>query len=302
MSNNYLILITGPTAVGKTDLCIKIAQQFNTAILSADSRQFYKELSIGTAKPSEKEMDGVKHYFINSHSVQQDYNVAQYEKDALALLSTLFKTHKIVILTGGSGLYIDAICKGFDKGLPKANVKLRTKLDKLHHKYGIEILQEKLKQLDPDYYKKVDLNNSKRLMRAIEVCISTGSPYSLFRLDNQNERPFKVLNIGLTRNRDELYTRINQRVDDMIKKGLIEEAKNVIKYRNKNALKTVGYRELFEYFDGNIPLEEAIKKIKTNSRNYARKQINWFKRYEDMIWFNPNETEKIATYINERIN
>lgn len=296
-----LVVITGPTAVGKTSLCVKVAQHFNTEIISADSRQLFKELAIGTAKPTEQEMQGVPHHFVNSHSITQDINANDFEKDALALLNKLFQSHQLVILTGGSGLYIDAICDGFDDDLPAGDEKIRTELELLYNKYGIEILHEKLKQLDPIFYKEVDLNNTKRLFRAIEVCLLTGTPYSKIRKGNKQKRPFKVLKIGLTREREELFDRINQRVDLMMQQGLLDEVKSVSNYKNKNALKTVGYTELLEYLDDKITLEQAVENIKVNSRRYAKRQISWFEKSNDYQWFNPNETNKIITLIKENL-
>ncbi len=297
-----LVVITGPTAVGKTELCVKIAQHFNTEIISADSRQFYKELSIGTAKPTHQEMDGVKHHFVNSLSIQDDYNVSDYEKDVLKLLEELFKKHHLVILTGGSGLFIDAVCDGFDDELPKGSEKIRVDLEKLYEKYGITLLQEKLKQLDPHFYDEIDKDNLKRLYRAIEVCILAGKPYSKIRKGKKQERPFNVLKIALNRDREELYDKINKRVDLMIEDGLVEEVKSVIHFRQKNALKTVGYRELFDYLDKECSLNEAIEKIKVNTRRYAKKQINWFKKDVDYHWFTPNETDKIIELISFNLN
>lgn len=297
-----LVVITGPTAVGKTELCVKIAQHFNTEIISADSRQFYKELSIGTAKPTLEEMKNIPHHFINNLSISEEYNANDFEKEALKLLEQLFQKHKIVILTGGSGLFIDALCNGFDIDLPGADKNIRVELENLYNKYGIEILQEKLKQLDPEFYKEIDLSNIKRLYRAIEVCIISKKPYSLLRHGKPQERPFKTLKIALNRDRDELFDRINKRVDIMIENGLIEEVKSVINYKKHNALKTVGYTELIEHIDGDTSLEKAIENIKTNTRRYAKKQINWFNKDNDYKWFHPDELNSIIEYIKLNIN
>lgn len=297
-----LVVITGPTAVGKTDLCVKIAQYFNTEIISADSRQFYKELAIGTAKPTSEEMQNIKHHFIDTHSIASDYNVNDFEKDALLLLDKLFLKYKIVILTGGSGLYIDALCDGFDEDLPGSDENIRIELEELHQKYGIQILQKKLKQLDPAFYKQIDLNNVKRLQRAIEVCMLTGQKYSTIRQGNKQRRPFKVLKIGLNKDRDELFERINKRVDIMMQGNLLDEVRSVINHKDKNALKTVGYTELFDYLDGKLTLEEATEKIKVNTRRYAKRQIGWFNKSGDYKWFNPNEIEAIKSYISLNIN
>lgn len=297
-----LVVITGPTAVGKTNLCVKIAKHFCTEIISADSRQFYKELSIGTAKPTAKEMDGVKHHFVNSLSIQENYNVNDYEKEAIALLNKLFKTHQVVILTGGSGLFIDAVCNGFDDELPQSNEQIRKELEDLYSTYGISILQEKLKQLDPDFFEEIDKENVKRLYRAIEVCILTGKPYSEIRKGEKQNRPFKILKIALNRDREELFERINHRVDLMIQQGLLDEVKSVSDYQDKNALKTVGYRELFDYLDGIWDLEIAIEKIKVNTRRYARKQLTWFNKDEKYNWFHPNQKDEIIDLIASNIN
>tara|TARA_R110001592_G_scaffold177751_1_gene418145 strand:- start:511 stop:1419 length:909 start_codon:yes stop_codon:yes gene_type:complete len=296
-----LVVITGPTAVGKTGLCVELAQHFNCDIISADSRQFFKELSIGTAKPSPQEMQNVTHHFVDSHSINTPYNVNDFEQDVLKLLPQLFKQNPIVILTGGSGLYIDAICEGFDDDLPQGNEHIRKSLEDLYHKYGIEILQEKLKQLDPIFYQEIDLSNLKRLYRAIEVCILSGKTYSELRQGIKQKRPFRIIKIALNRDKEELFNRINLRVDLMMKDGLLEEVKQVEKYRNENALKTVGYRELFDFLDKKLSLEEAVEKIKVNTRRYAKKQIAWFNRNNDYKWFHPNEKELIISYIQTQL-
>lgn len=292
-----LVVITGPTAVGKTELCVKIAQHFNTEIISCDSRQFYKELAIGTAKPTTEEMNGVKHHFIDSHSINEDFNVNDFEKDALYILDELFKTNPFVILTGGSGLYIDILCDGFDEEVPGSDKTIRLQINQLYQKYGIEILQEKLKQLDSEFYKEIDLSNYKRLERAIEVCLLTGKKYSDIRKGSKQERPFNILKIGLERDRIELFDRINLRVDIMMQQGLLDEAKAVVNFKNKNALKTVGYSELFDYLEGNCTIEEAIEKIKVNSRKYAKRQMAWFNKNEAYKQFHPNEIEAIKKFI-----
>ena len=297
-----LVVITGPTAVGKTQLCVQIAQHFNTEIISADSRQFYKELAIGTAKPTQQEKQNINHHFIDSISIQQDYNVTDFEKDALVVLNQLFKQHNIVILTGGSGLFIDALCDGFDDDLPSGDEQLRAELEILYQKYGIELLQKKLKQLDPKFYQEIDLNNVKRLIRAIEICMITGKPYSELRKGNKQTRPFKVLKIGLNRNREELFERINHRVDLMMKQGLLDEVKSVLDFKNKNALKTVGYTELFDFLANKCTLEEAITNIKVNTRRYAKRQINWFNKDNEYQWFHPNEINEIINLITITIN
>ena len=296
-----LVVITGPTAVGKTNLCVELAQHFNCDIVSADSRQFFKELSIGTAKPSTEEMQNVTHHFVDSHSIQTPYNVNDFEQDVLTLLPQLFSENPVVILTGGSGLYIDAICDGFDKNLPEGNNIIRTKLEELYNKYGIELLQEKLKQLDPTFYQEIDLSNLKRLYRAIEVCMLSGKPYSELRKGLKQERPFRTIKIALNRDKEELYDRINLRVDLMMQEGLLTEVENVNQYRSQNALKTVGYRELFDYLDKNVSLEEATEKIKINTRRYAKKQLAWFNRSNNYKWFNPNSKKDIIAFIESEL-
>ena len=296
-----LVVITGPTAVGKTALCVKVAQHFNTEIISADSRQFYKELAIGTAKPTKEEMQNIKHHFIDSHSIKSDYNVNDFEKDALELLDQLFQKHKIVILTGGSGLYIDALCEGFDEDIPGCDNNIRVELEEMYRKYGILILQEKLKQLDPEFFSEIDLNNVKRLQRAIEVCMLTGQKYSEIRKGSKKNRPFKVLKIGLNRERDELFERINHRVDTMFQLGLLKEVENVAEHKDKNALKTVGYTEIFEHLANKLTLEEATEKIKTNTRRYAKRQIGWFKKSDSYKWFHPNEIQLIISEIDNNL-
>lgn len=299
--HSTLVVITGPTAVGKTKLCVEIAQHFKCDIISADSRQFFKELSIGTAKPTPEEMQNVTHHFVDSHYIKEPYNVNDFEQDVLRLLPQLFKQNSIVILTGGSGLYIDAICDGFDNDLPQGDKAIRIELEKLYNKYGIEILQEKLKQLDPTFYQEIDLSNLKRLYRAIEVCLLSGKPYSELRQGIKQKRPFNIIKIALNRNKEELYNRINLRVDLMMKNGLLEEVKEVEEYRNENALKTVGYRELFDFLDKKLSLEEAIEKIKINTRRYAKKQNAWFNRNNDYKWFHPSEKDNIKTYIESQL-
>jgi tRNA dimethylallyltransferase len=296
-----LVIITGPTAVGKTDLCVQLAQHFNTEIISADSRQFYKELAIGTAKPTLDEMKDVTHHFIDSHSISENYNVNKFEKDALVLLEKLFEKHQIVILTGGSGLYIDILCNGFDEEVPGSSPEIRKEINELHQKYGIEILQEKLKQLDPTFYAEVDLNNFNRLERAIEVCLLTGQKYSDIRKGNKQTRPFNILKIGLNRDRQELFDRINLRVDLMLDAGLEDEVKSVVNFKDNNALKTVGYSEMFDYLDKKLTLTEAIEKIKVNSRRYAKRQIGWFNKDKDYKWFHPSQIEAIKNYISSEI-
>lgn len=301
VKNGTLIVIVGPTAVGKTATSIRLAQKMNAEILSADSRQFFKEISIGTAKPTPEEQEAIKHHFIDNRSIREDYNASDFEKEVLSFLSDYFKNHEVAILCGGSGMYIDAVCKGFDTEVPTSDPNIRARLKEDFDKGGIEALQEQLKKLDPEFYQIVDLNNSKRLLRAIEVCLISGKKYSEIRKGKVAERPFNILKIGLNIERSKLYDRINQRVDIMIEEGLIEEARSVFQYRKHNALKTVGYRELFDYFEKKYSLEEAIEKIKVNSRRYAKRQLTWFKRDESIKWFTPSQGEEILQYIRNNL-
>lgn len=282
-SNKTLIVVAGPTAVGKTEAAIGLAQHFGTVVVSADSRQFFREMSIGTAKPSAEELAAAKHYFIDSHSITESFSVGDYEKQALALLDELFKTHDTVILAGGSGLYIKAVCEGFDD-LPTAPPQIREGLNNELNEHGIQHLQEKLKTADPDYYHKVDLNNPQRLIRALEVFETTGKPFSSYRVAAVNKRAFKSIKLVLNMPRETLYDRINRRVDMMVQQGLIDEARALLPYRHLNALNTVGYSELFDYFDGKTDLETAIALIKQNTRRFAKRQLTWFKRDEDAVW------------------
>ena len=291
-----LIVLTGPTGIGKTSIGIKLAQYFNTEIVSSDSRQIFKELKIGTAVPSEKELSLVKHHFIHSHSITQNYNASRYEIEALQLLEKLFQQKNTVLLVGGSMLYIDAICKGIDI-MPDVDPEIRNSFKIQLEKEGIEGLRLQLKKQDPDYYKIVDLKNPARIIHALEICLTTGKPYSSFRSNPNKKRPFSVLKIGLNCEREILHKRINKRVDVMLQEGLVEEAKLVFHQKHLNALNTVGYRELFNYFDGEISLDKAIELIKRNSRRYARKQLTWFRKDQEMRWFEPNQTQEIIEYI-----
>ena len=294
-----LIVVAGPTAVGKTALAIRLAKYYETEIVSADSRQFYREMDIGTAKPSSEELDAVKHHFINSLSITDAFNVGDYEKEALKLLTRLFKKHDIVIAVGGSGLFISAIINGLDD-IPPSSGENRDKLNRLFTEKGISFLQEKLKNTDPVFYKEVDLNNPQRLIRALEVYETTGKPFSKFRKKIQKPRPFNIIQIGLNINREQLYENINNRVDLMIKNGLIQEVKKLSSFRHLNPLNTVGYSELFDYFDGNSTIDEAILKIKQNTRRFAKRQLTWFNKSENIIWFQPEELEGITNYLNSK--
>lgn len=297
---NYLIVIAGPTAVGKTRLCIELAKKLSTVIISADSRQFYKEMKIGTAAPDEVDNQGIKHYFICSKSIINYYNISRYEKEVVQLLDELFALHKTIIMTGGSGLYIDAVCKGIDI-LPDPDENIRKKLSELYRNNGITALQEQIKKLDPDYYATADINNPKRLLRAIEVCLSTGSTYSSLRLNQPKERNFNIIKICIERQKEDLLKRISDRTDGMMKAGFLEEARQLYPHRECNALNTIGYKELFSHIEGKISIDEAIEKIKTNTWRYAKRQLTWFKRDKDYQWFAADDTEKILLYIQSKI-
>jgi len=294
-----LVIITGPTAIGKTRISIHLAKTFSTEIISCDSRQFYRELNIGVARPGMEELASVPHHMIGFLSIWDSYNVYKFETDVLALCKELFACHAIVIMTGGSGLYIRSIIQGIDD-LPDPDPALREQLKKEFEEVGISALQQKLILLDPEYYKEVDLSNPKRLLRAIEVTVTTGIPYSSLRIKQPQKRPFRIIQIGLNANREDLYDRINERVDEMIEKGLVEEARNLYRYRDLNALNTVGYKELFAYFDGTYSLEQAVEKIKTNTRRYAKRQLTWFRNDLSINWFEPDQLADIHSYIKEQ--
>lgn len=294
--NKTLIVVAGPTAVGKTAAAIKLAQHFNTVVVSADSRQFFREMSIGTAKPDAEELAAAKHYFINSHSITESLSVGDFEKQGLALLDELFKTHDKVILAGGSGLYIKAICEGFDD-LPVADILVRDKLNLQLEEEGITALQEKLKQVDPDYYAQVDLNNPQRIIRALEVFETTDKPFSSYRNATINKRPFNIIKLALDMPREKLYERINLRVDLMVKQGLIDEVTTLLSYRQLNALNTVGYAELFDHFDGKTSLNEALLLIKRNTRRFAKRQLTWFRKDKDFVWFDAGTPDGIDQMI-----
>ena len=296
---NTLIVILGPTASGKTDMAIDIAQHFNTEIISADSRQFYHEIPIGTAAPDQRQLAKAAHHFVGHLDIEQEYNVSKFEKDVLTLLEDKFKTLENIVMVGGSGLYIDAVCKGIDE-LPDPDPELRIELDSLFKKEGLPALCNKLSKLDPVYFEKVDKQNSKRLIRAIEVCLQTGKTYTELRKNRPIERDFSIIKIGLEVSRTVLNKRINDRVDKMIVNGWLEEARKVFPFRSKNALNTVGFKELFNYFDGKWNFETAIEKIKTNTRRYAKRQITWFKKDEDIKWFSPENPSEILDFIESK--
>ena len=293
-----VIFILGPTAIGKTTLSINIAKKLNTEIISCDSRQFYKELLIGAAPPNFQELSEIKHHFIHHLSVKNDYNAGDFEIDGINKITELHKKYNTIVSVGGSGLYINAICKGFDK-IPKASTDLRDILNNEFNQKGIIWLQKEVKKIDPIFFNTCDINNPQRLLRALEVYKSTGKKISSLRSETKKIRPFKIIKIGLEIPRLLLYERINNRVDKMIKDGLLEEVKSLLHFQNKNALQTVGYRELFEFYNHNCSLEEAISNIKQNTRKLAKRQLTWFKRDKDIKWFNPNETKKINAFISK---
>lgn len=300
-NNKTLIVIAGPTAVGKTAIAIQVAKHYNTVVLSADSRQFYREMSIGTAKPDADELAAVKHYFIDSHSIHENFSVGDFEKQALALLDELFQEHDVIVMAGGSGLYIKAVCEGFDN-LPVADPGIRHRLNQDFTEFGIRRLQERVKEVDPDYYEQVDIQNPQRLIRALEVFETTGKPISYYRKSTVNTRPFNIVKIGLNLSRDVLYQQINYRVDKMIHLGLIDEVKSLIPHRSLNALNTVGYSELFDYFDGNTDLESALELIKQNTRHFAKRQLTWFRKDKGMRWLEADDEDVVNDIVRQAEN
>ncbi|WP_085517611.1 tRNA (adenosine(37)-N6)-dimethylallyltransferase MiaA [Marivirga sericea] len=296
-----IVILAGPTAVGKTSLSIQLAKRFETEIISADSRQFYKEMEIGTAKPTLKEMDGIKHHFVNSHSIQEDYNVGRFEKDALSLLDTLFQKHDIVLVVGGSGLYVKALCEGIDD-MPVISTEIRQNLNVEFEQNGIEYLQKKVLESDPEYFEIVDQQNPQRLIRALELFRATGHNMTYYRAQKKEiDRPFNIIKIGLERPREELYNRINLRMDQMISEGLFEEAENLYQYKELNALQTVGYSEIFRFLDEEYDMEEAVRLLKRNSRRYAKRQMTWFKKDSEFVWFSADKVNKVIDYIESRL-
>ena len=296
MTKPKLIVILGPTGIGKTDITIALAKKFDSEIISADSRQFFKELKIGTAAPSEEQLNEVKHHLIGNISIFDYYSVFRFEEDVLSILSEIWKNKNLAFMTGGSGLYIDAVCNGIDD-IPDADPEIRIQVAEKYNIEGLEGLRFELKRLDPDYYMKVDLKNPKRIMRAIEVCLTTGNPFSSFHTEIKKERDFDIVKIGLETERDVLYNRIDKRVESMMESGLLEEAEKYFKYQHLNSLNTVGYKELFEYFDKKISLDKAVELIKRNSRRYAKRQMSWFKRDTSVNWFNTSDSDRIEEFI-----
>lgn len=292
-----LFVIVGPTGVGKTSLCLKVAEHLNTVIINADSRQVFKEIPVGTAAPTKDERKSIRHFFVGNLHINEYYNASKYEQDVLKLLNILFKYKDNVIMSGGSMMYVDAVCKGIDD-IPSVDDNIRKTLQERFDKEGLPSISKELALLDPDYYAIVDKNNHKRIIHALEICLSTGKPYSSFRKNTTKERPFRIIKIGLNMDRQKLYERIDLRVEQMIHDGLIQEALNVYEYKDLNALNTVGYKETFEYLDGLCTLENAIFRIKSNTHKYCRKQLTWFRRDPNIHWFSPDNIEEIINYIN----
>ena len=295
-----LYVLLGPTAVGKTALSLKVANILGSPIINCDSRQIYKNLSIGTAAPTDEQLQEIKHYFVKILELKEYYSAAQYEADVIQLLSQLQPSHNNILLSGGSMMYIDAICKGIDD-IPTVDSEVREQLKERLQTEGLEPLRSELRLLDPEYYNIVDLKNPKRIVHALEICYTSGKPYSSFRANKKKERPFQIVKIGLRRERSDLFDRINKRVDMMMKEGLLEEAENLYPLRHLNALNTVGYKELFRYLDGTWDLDLAVEKIKKNTRDYAKKQMTWFAHDNDIHWFSPDNEKEIINFISENI-
>jgi len=291
-----LIVITGPTAVGKTDLCLDIAKYFGIPIINADSRQIYREIKIGTAAPTEEQLQQVRHYFVGTQALTDYYSASIYEQEVMSLLDTLFQTSDYALLSGGSMMYIDALCNGIDD-IPTVDDETRNTLKRRLAEEGLESLCEQLRVLDPEHYEIVDKKNPRRVVHALEICLMTGRTYTSFRTNEHKERPFNIIKIGLTRDREIIYERINRRVDIMMEQGFLDEARSVYSLRHLNALNTVGYKELFAYLDGTWSLDEAIERIKGNTRRYARKQLTWYKKDPLVTWFSPDDKKLILNHI-----
>ncbi|MBQ1649730.1 MAG: tRNA (adenosine(37)-N6)-dimethylallyltransferase MiaA [Prevotella sp.] len=313
---NSLIVITGPTGVGKTELCLNIAEHYGIDIINADSRQIYAEIPIGTAAPTAEQMQRVRHYFVATHHIGDYYSASMYEQEVLDLIAEKEQeagNNPIAVLTGGSMMYIDAVCNGIDD-IPTIKDEIRNKMKQRLETEGLDALVDELRELDPQHWETVDRSNPRRVVHALEICHQTGQTYTSFRIGKKKERPFNIIKIGLTRDKvlkvkrgqvimdhTELYDRINARVVSMMEQGLVEEAKSVLPYRNEKALNTIGYKEMFRYFDNEITLEEAVRQIQSNSREYARKQLTWYKKDESMTWFHPNQEKDIKDYINSNL-
>ena len=294
-------MILGPTGVGKTELCLRVAEYFHIPIINADSRQIFREIPIGTAAPTEEQQRRVKHYFVGTHSIEDYYSASMYEEDAVRLINNLLEHDKCALMTGGSMMYIDAVCNGIDD-IPTIRDDIRTEMKRRFEEEGLDALVEELRLLDPKHYAVVDRKNYRRVIHALEICHQTGKTYTSFRVGEKKERPFRILKIGLNRDREELYRRINLRVDEMMRQGLLEEVKRMYPKRDLNSLNTVGYKELFYYLDGIWTLEEAVERMKGNTRRYMRKQLTWFKRDPEIRWFHPDEADGIIHYIEENLN
>lgn len=299
---NTLIVITGPTAVGKTELCLRIAEKFNIPVINADSRQIFRGMQIGTAAPTPEQRKRVRHYFVDLLELDEYYNASMYEQDVMKLLYSMFKDkdNAIALLTGGSMMYIDAVCNGIDD-IPTISDEVRLLYKQRLEKEGLTALLQELKVKDPQYYDFVDKNNPRRVVHGLEICHQTGRTYSSFRVKEKKQRPFRIIKIALNRDREELYSRINRRVDEMMENGMVEEARLLLPYRSLNALNTVGYKELFKFFDGEWTMEEAIERIKGNTRRYARKQLTWYKKDNDIVWFDAAETDKVFMYLVDKL-
>jgi tRNA dimethylallyltransferase len=300
MKNNLIVLL-GPTGVGKTDISIELALRYHCEIISADSRQIFREMKIGTAVPADSQLSKVRHHFIRSISVHDYFSSSIYEREVLKLLPSLFAANNIVLMAGGSGMYIDAVCNGIDD-IPDVDPAAREKYIALYNSEGINGLRIALKLMDPEHYSKVDLKNHKRIIRALEICETAGRPYSSFLTKNRRERDFRIIRTGLARSRDDLYSRINSRVDGMIRDGLEEEARSLYGMRELNALNSVGYREFFEYFDGTITREKAIELIRRNSRRYAKRQMTWWAKDNEIKWFDPENKEELFSYLDSAVS
>lgn len=302
MTSNTLIAVTGPTAIGKTSLAIKIALNYDTEIVSADSRQFYKEMAIGTAKPTPDETSAVKHHFVDSISINEPYSAGRFESEALSTLDSIFLKRPVAVMVGGSGLFVKAVTEGFDE-FPDVLPEIREQLNRKYSEQGLSTLQSQLKELDPAYASEVDLDNPQRVIRALEVCLATNKPYSSFRAQQtKHHRNFRSIKIGLNMERQDLYERINKRVDIMMEEGLLEEVRRLLPYRQLNALNTVGYAEIFDYIDGQLSLEEAVERVKQNTRRFAKRQLTWFRKDKEITWFHPDDYSSIINFINERLN
>lgn len=300
-SNPLLVVLLGPTGVGKTDLSIRLADTFHVPIINADSRQIFAEIPIGTAAPTKEQLARVKHYFVGTHHLQDYYSASMFEQDALNIIQNEFLSHPCALMSGGSMMYIDAVCNGIDD-IPTVDDQTRTWMKRRLAEEGLPALVQELKELDPEHYSIVDKQNPRRVVHALEICHMTGKTYTSFRTNSKKERPFRILKIGLNRPREELYDRINRRVDQMMADGWLDEARSVYPLRHLNALNTVGYKELFLYFDGTWPLEEAVERIKGNTRRYMRKQLTWFKRDPEIHWFTPDETDEIVALVKAELS